>query len=75
MATLRKFSDDWATLNYYVFETFADGLTLWRALVVGMADTELKLLKLARRSNNKFFAICLQGRDQTVIRAAKETSL
>jgi hypothetical protein len=79
MATLHKFPDDSATRDYDVFEEFADGSTLWRACVIGMANAELKLHALARESNNKFFAICLLDQDQPVVRpwksgAAKNTS-
>jgi hypothetical protein len=80
MATLRKFSDDSAGHEYDVFEEFGDGSKLWRALVVGLADAELKLQELARGSTNNFFAVCLQDRDQPVVRplksrAANNTSL
>jgi len=79
MATLRKFPDDSASRDYDVFEEFADGSTVWRACVFGMANAELKLRELATESNNKFFAICLMDKDQPIVRpwksgAAKNTS-
>lgn len=67
-----KFPDDSANRDYDVFEEFADGTTVWRACVFGIASAERKLRELARESNNNFFAINLQDQNQYVIRRHSE---
>jgi hypothetical protein len=57
--TLHKFPEGSADRNYFVFEKLPDGSALWRGCVLGMESVELKLQKLARESNNKFFALNL----------------
>jgi hypothetical protein len=66
--TLHKFPEGSANLDYFVFEKLADGSAVWRGCVLGMESVELKLQKLARESNNKFFALNLKGdRSQPII--------
>jgi len=48
--------------DYDIFEQLPDGSTIWRACVFGMKNVELKLLEMARETNNKFFALNLQDR-------------
>jgi hypothetical protein len=59
--TLHKFPEGSAHLDYFVFEKLPDGSAVWRGCVLGMESVELKLQKLARESNNKFFALNLGG--------------
>ena len=54
--------------DYEIFEEFADGSTLWRASVFGMKEVELKLREFSRRSDNKFFALCVKDQKCPVIR-------
>ena len=66
--TLHKFPEGSANLDYFVFEKLPDGSALWRGCVLGMESVELKLQKLVRESNNKFFALNLRGdRSQPII--------
>jgi hypothetical protein len=58
--TLHKFPEGSANLDYFVFEKLTDGSAVWRGCVLGMESVELKLQKLARESNNKFFALNLR---------------
>ena len=66
--TLRKFPEDSANREYFVFEKLPDGSAVWRCCVVGMDNVELKLQDLARDSNNKFFALNLGNRSHPMIR-------
>jgi hypothetical protein len=63
-----RFPEGSANLDYEIFEEFADGSTLWRASVFGMKEAELKLRELSRRSENKFFALCVKDQNCPVIR-------
>ena len=67
-STAQKFPEDWATRDYDVFEKFGDGSAVWRGCVIGMADVESRLQQLAKKSNNKFFAINLQGKDRATLK-------
>jgi len=69
--THHKFPEGSANRDYDVFEEFPDGSTIWRACVFGMENVELKLQKLARESDNRFFALRLQDRREVVIRPLK----
>ena len=57
--------------DYDIFEQLPDGSTIWRACVFGMKNVELKLLEMARETNNKFFALNLQDRSLPIIRPFK----
>ena len=43
--------------EYDLFEKFPDGSSLWRASVLGLEGTCLRLRQLARKSGNQFYAI------------------
>jgi hypothetical protein len=43
--------------KYDLFEKFPDGSSLWRACVLGLDGTRLHLQELAKKSNNRFYAI------------------
>lgn len=62
-----RFPEVFANLDYDIFEEFADGSTVWRACVLGIASAELRLRELSRESNNKFFALNLQDRTQPIL--------
>ena len=66
--TLYKFPEDSADRDYFIFEKFPDGSAVWRDWVRGMENVELKLRELTRGSHNKFFALNLYGRSETVLR-------
>jgi hypothetical protein len=63
-----RFPEGSMNVDYELFEEFADGSTLWRASVFGMKAVESKLRELARRSENKFFALCVKDQKCSVIR-------
>jgi hypothetical protein len=67
-ATDSKFPDGSTTCDYDIFEELPDGSAIWRACVFGMNNVELKLLEMARETNNKVFAVNLQDRSQPVVR-------
>ena len=71
--THHKFPEGSANCDYDVFEELPDGSAIWRACVFGMESVELKLRELARESGNRFFALSLQDRPQSVIRPFKLT--
>jgi hypothetical protein len=66
--TLHKFPEGSANRHYFVFEKLPDDSAVWRGCVLGMESVELKLQILARESNNKFFALNLGGRFQSIFR-------
>jgi hypothetical protein len=43
--------------DYEIFEKFADGSTIWRAVVSGRFDAQRKIQELSERSQNEFVAI------------------
>jgi hypothetical protein len=73
-ATQHRFPEGSGNRDYDVFEELPDGSTIWRDCAFGMGNVELKLRELARESNNKFFALYLQDRDQPVILPWKSTA-
>jgi hypothetical protein len=68
-----KFPEGSANRSYVIIELLPDGSGVWRDYVFGMNDVELKMQELARESNNKFFALSLQGRIDPAIRPLKST--
>jgi len=67
----QNYPEDSANREYDIFEELPDGSTVWRACVFGMGTAEARLRELARESNNKFFALNLLDRFETVIRPEK----
>jgi hypothetical protein len=57
--TLHKFPEGSANRNYFVLEKLPDGSVVLQGYALGMESVELKLQKLARDSNNRFFALNL----------------
>ncbi len=45
------------THEYDLFEKFPDGSSLWRACVIGLEGARIHVSDLARRSQNKFYAM------------------
>jgi len=43
--------------KYDLFEKFPDGSSLWRAWVLGLESTRHHLRELAKRSQNRFYAM------------------
>ena len=43
--------------KYDLFEKFPDGSSLWRACVLGLGGARLHLQELAKKSENRFYAI------------------
>jgi len=72
-ATLHKFPEGSANRSYVIIELLPDGSGVWRGCVFGMEDAELKMQELARESNNKFFALSLQGKTEPANRPLKST--
>jgi hypothetical protein len=56
---LQKFPHGSVDRDYDIFERLSNGCVIWRACVIGMANVELKLEELARKSNNNFLAVNL----------------
>jgi hypothetical protein len=48
---------------YDLFEKFRDGSTLWRESVLGLEAARVRLLEVAERSENRFYAINLTTGD------------
>lgn len=51
--------------EYDLFEKFADGSSLWRALVSGLKNARFQLQDFAQTSKNQFYGIDIIG-GQTV---------
>ncbi len=65
--TQHEFVEGSETREYDLFEELPDGSTVWRSCVVGMKNAEISLQQLTEESNNRFFAIHLYDRSQSVL--------
>ena len=73
MCDAPKVSDPKSAENrdYDIFEEFADGSTVWRACVFGLAAVRRTFQELAKGSDNKLFALHLLDRNISAIHPMK----
>jgi len=69
-----KFADGSATREYDIVELLEDGSTIWRACVVGITETKIRLEQLAKETGRRFVAVQLYDRSQGVRNPLKVTS-